>query len=349
MSFSISKLQNLIQANGFIPISYFIIDGMCFYVELYSTQTGEVFFMYIPSKYEFVMSENDITFKMKYINNKDLDNISDDGNIEDRYMSNVMPVNQEDIEEQLEDNYKHSISLKNISVQDLLQLKSIFQQLKRLKYSVQNLKYKLGIVYKNYLCAIRRDNSINCFYLKNYSKKKTKRIIIIVDLECFYLKIDRIAEDIGFVKNSLYRILSKNQGINSEALNSMLSNIGDMTDISYSVEVKQADNMARIQQIENMLSVMKEAYTSVQNNLKNFQNGSSVDNINNDINRVYKKNQLEKELQKINKIRQSLLAVLIELKEKCDDDFINTDNLLFDNNVMWERMTRNFAMLKSLS
>ena len=269
MSFSISKLQNLIQANGFIPISYFIIDGMCFYVELYSTQTGEVFFMYIPSKYEFVMSENDITFKMKYINNKDLDNISDDGNIEDRYMSNVMPVNQEDIEEQLEDNYKHSISLKNISVQDLLQLKSIFQQLKRLKYSVQNLKYKLGIVYKNYLCAIRRDNSINCFYLKNYSKKKTKRIIIIVDLECFYLKIDRIAEDIGFVKNSLYRILSKNQGINSEALNSMLSNIGDMTDISYSVEVKQADNMARIQQIENMLSVMKEAYTSVQNNLKN--------------------------------------------------------------------------------
>ena len=170
-----------------------------------------------------------------------------------------------------------------------------------------------------------------------------------MDLECFYLKIDRIAEDIGFVKNSLYRILSKNQGINSEALNSMLSNIGDMTDISYSVEVKQADNMARIQQIENMLSVMKEAYTSVQNNLKNFQNGSSVDNINNDINRVYKKNQLEKELQKINKIRQSLLAVLIELKEKCDDDFINTDNLLFDNNVMWERMTRNFAMLKSLS
>lgn len=102
----------------------------------------------------------------------------------------------------------------------------------------------------------------------------------------------------------------------------------------------------KIENLENMLNVMNESQKLVQNDIKNFEHGTQVDNINNDISRIYKKTQLEKELDKIIKIKQELLSVIIELKQKCDNEFLGVDNILFDNNVIWERMMKNFSLLK---
>lgn len=346
MSFSISKLQNLIQSNGFLTKSYFTMDGMCFYIELYSIQTGDIFYLYIPSKYNFKMSENEITFKLKYINIKDLENVDENGNIEEQYKSNALVIDPENMEDQLEDNYKQSISIKNISVTDLYELKNICKQVKRLRYSVQNLKYKLGIVYKNYICSIRRDDSLNCFYIKKYSKRNSKQIVIIVDLETFYLKLDRIHEDITIVKKSIYKILGKNQMINSDSLNNLLMNKKEILNITDCVQSRENDFLYKIEEVENMLKIMNESQKTIQNDIKNFEHGTQVDNINNDITRIYRRTQLEKEVDKIIKIKQELLSVLIELKQNCDNDFLSVDNILFDNNIAWERMMKNFSSLK---
>lgn len=342
MSFSINKLQNLIQSNGFMTKSYYIMDGTCFYIELYSIQTGEIFFLYIPSKYNFKMSENEMTFKLKYINVKDIENMDENGNIEEQYKAGSLVIDPDNVEDQLEDNYKQSISIKNISVTDLFQLKSIYKQMKRLRYSVQNLKYKLGIIYKNFICSIRRDDTINILYIKHYSKKDMKQIVVIVDLETFYLKLERIHEDMNIVKKSVYKILSKNQGINSESLNNLLLNKKDILSLSDCVQDRIENYLYKIENLENMLNVMNESQKLVQNDIKNFEHGTQVDNINNDISRIYKKTQLEKELDKIIKIKQELLSVIIELKQKCDNEFLGVDNILFDNNVIWERMMKIF-------
>lgn len=351
MSFSISKLQNLIQSNGFIIKSYFTMDGMCFYIELYSTLYGDTFFLYIPSKYNFSMKEDDNTFKMKYINNKDLENIDENGIVEEQYGNNVLALDSNNIEEQLEDNYKHSISIKNISLSDLFQIKNVFKQVNRLRYSVQNLKYKLGIQFKNYFCSIRRDDTINCFFLKHYKSSTKKRLIIIVDLETFYLRLDKIQEDISTIKHSIYKILNKNQSINTDTLNKMFesnskSSSNQMIQISQQIAYKHFDYINKIQSVENMLNTMIEAQKTLGNSIKNLETGSPIDNFNTDVNRIYKKNQIEKELEKILRIRQELLSVSIQLKEECDNNFLNVDNILFDNSVMLERIIKNFSALQ---
>ena len=195
MSLSLAKLENLLVSKGFVVINYFELDEACFYIELFAVKTADTFLMYIPSKYNFPITNGTNSFKIKYLDIDNADNVPDeyavkqeDVDIEDTYgNTNIeLSADKKNMEEELENNYKRPISLRDISGNDTLTLKAIHRQLRRFKYCVQNLKYKLAVIYKNYICAIRRDDSIDFFSVKNYPRNDSKKLMIIIDLETFY-------------------------------------------------------------------------------------------------------------------------------------------------------------------
>ena len=67
MSLSINKLEDLLAANGFVPIKYFIINNYCAYIETISIKNASTFIMSIPSKYKFKLKEGDNVYKLRYI------------------------------------------------------------------------------------------------------------------------------------------------------------------------------------------------------------------------------------------------------------------------------------------
>ena len=53
MPLSLSKLEDFLSKQGFIPNKFFIMDNTCFYIELFAVKTSDIFLLYIPSKYSF--------------------------------------------------------------------------------------------------------------------------------------------------------------------------------------------------------------------------------------------------------------------------------------------------------
>ena len=347
MPLSIEKLQDLITDKGFVPKTYYVMDGSCFYIELFCIKTAELFFLYIPSKYNFEIKGRDKdVFKIKYVDEAGLENPNTEEG-EDNYKNNHIQLSpdKEKFEDHLEDAYKHGISIKDISTNDTSMLRTIYKQIKRLKYSVENLKYKLGILYKNYIISIRRDNTINCILVKNYPREDVKRLVVIADLETFYSKSEKLGEDIRTVKNSVYSLLNKNQTINTQVLIKMIENKKEIVSIPEKTETKHIDYMDSIRKTEEMLNIMNEAETKLLKEMSELNEDNSG-SLNADISKVHSRSRIEKELAKISSIKEEIAKSSIELRSKCDNSILSVDCILFDNNVIWERMVKNFALLK---
>jgi len=354
MPLSIAKLQDFLSTKGFVANKYFIMDGSCFYIELFCLKTADIFFLYIPSKYDIRPQSAENTYKLKYIDMASSDNLPDEYagqpsniDIENAYgnMQVHLSPDKDQMEEHLESGYRHAISLSDISQDDTIDLKAIYRQLKRLKYCVQNLKYKLGIISKNYICAIRRDDSIDCFTIKNYPRDDCKQLVVIIDLETLYEKSDKVVDDIHTVRQSIYRVLERNQNMHGQVIEKIIENKKDISTIPQLAENKKLKYDQMISQLEQMITVMSEAEKKVLEQLYEINN-SNAPGLQNDINRVHQKARLEKELDRINAIRGSISKNMFILREKRDTAILSIDKIMFDNTVMFDCMVRNFAKLK---
>lgn len=354
MPLSIAKLQDFLTTKGFVANKYFTMDGSCFFIELFCLKTADIFLLYIPSKYDIKLHSGENAYKIKYIDMANSDNLTDEYagqpnniDVENAYgnMQVHLSPDKDRLEEHLENGYRHAISLSDISKDDTTDLKAIYRQLKRLKYCVQNLKYKLAIIYKNYLCAIRRDDTINCFAIKNYNREDCKQLMVIIDLETFYEKNEKLVEDIRIVRGSIYRVLERNQNMHGRVIEKIIENKKDISVIPQLAENKKAKYDTMIAQLEEMITTMSEAEKKVMEELYEL-NHNNEQGLQNDINRVHQKARLEKELDKINAIRGAITKNMFILREKRDNAILSVDKIMFDNTVMFDCMVRNFAKLK---
>ena len=291
---------------------------------------------------------------MKYIDMASSGNLADEyagkqGNndIVNTYgdMQVQLSPDKDEMEEHLENNYKQAISLDEISNDDITDIKAIYRQLKRLKFCVQNLKYKLAITYKNYICAIRRDDSIDCIMIKNYPRDPVKQLLVIVDLETLYEKEDKLLEDIQVVRESIYKVIERNQTNHGKIIERIIENKKDILVIPQLAERKKEKYETMLKQLETMLQKMSESEKKYLDELYEID-GANTQGLENDINRVHHKARIEKELDKINSIRASISKNILTLRSKRENAILNIDKIVFDNTVMFDRIVKNFAHLK---
>lgn len=346
MPLSISKLQKLLTDRELQINNLFVLDGYLFYVELLSLKSSDTFFLYIPSKYDINVEKND-HYKMKYIDISNSENIADEygENKEDDNLNILVSTGKENIEEHLKNNYKKSIPIGEISEEDTKELKAIHRQIKRLKNCVENINYKICIPYKNYICSIRRDNSIDFFTVKNFPRKNSKKLFIVIDLETLYGKNEEILKDLQTVKQSIYRVLEKNQNNHTYLLDTLMNSKGEIYNIPERQETHKIKYDSLLRELELMLNIMNKAEEKETNKLKTL-NEEKVDGLQNDISRVHRKSQIEKELMKIENIKNEIVKNINITREKRENTILNIDNILFDNTVMFDSMIKNFNKLR---
>lgn len=355
MPLSIHKLQELLLTKGFAPTKYFIQDNLCFYVELLS-KSADIFLLYIPSKYDITIKPDDVsapTYKIRYIDMNTEENITDeyagkpdDLDVEATYGDTHIELSpdKEKIEEHLENNYKHPISLRDMSKDDATDLKALFRQMKRLTYCVQNLKYKLGVFYKNYICSIRRDNSISCFDVKHHPQISCKKLMVVVDLETFYDKSDKLTDDIHTVRDSIYKVLERNQGMHGRVLGKIIDNKKDIAVIPNQVELRKQKYDEMLNELQNMLDIVSDTESKLLTDLHSMDEKSS--DLQSDINRIHQKSKLERELDKIGSLKGEITRVMVAIRDKRENAILNIDKIMFDNTVMFDCVVKNFAKLK---
>ena len=160
-------------------------------------------------------------------------------------------------EDQLENNYNHPLSLKDVSKDDMKILREIFRQLKRLRLCVQSLKYKLCITYKNYLCCIRRDDTFDGFSILGISGNRERKLFVTIDLEAMYQKLNTLSLDVKTVREGVYRVLDKNHVKHTRNLQKILEHKADFVNSSEFVGRKKSKYTSYLKELETMLEKLK--------------------------------------------------------------------------------------------
>jgi hypothetical protein len=364
MPLSINKLEKLLSKKGLLPKKYFTMHGLCVYIEVLSISNADSFMLYIPSKYEISISDMENVYKTRYID------VSEDGNIIGDYAGepdnfelekeydevdiDLSPDNRhrDDMAGYLEEHYNHPLSLKDITRDDTKHLREIFRQLRRLKFCVQSLSYKLCILFKDYLCCIRRDDTFEGFAIQNLRGPSEMKLMVTLDLETLYSKIDSVSVDVKTVREGVYNVLNKNQSKHIRNLQKMLEQKNDLTAFSEIVLQKKTKYANYLSRLESLLADLgnseKKTIEKLMEIEEKYNNEASLKGLHNDIERTHQTAKYETELNKINSVKQELIRNILVIKAKHEDLSLKVDKIVFDNTVMIDAIIKNFVLLSEL-
>jgi hypothetical protein len=364
MPISIRKLDNLLASKGFVCKTFFTYEGFCVYIEVFSVQNASSFMLYVSPRYEMKIEERENVYELKYMEiSREDENISnfyanepDDVDIEEFYNSNEINFNNynqqnSNLEKLLMEDYNKELSIKDINKDDTQNLKDIFRQLNRFMYCVQNIKYKLTIVYRNYLCSITKDNELDCFLILNYPRIDQRKLYIYIDLKTLYVKMDTFVNDIRTVKEGIYKLLNQNQIKHTKVLNDMLEQKITILQYSEKVQTKKEELSAYIREFENLLVNLTENEKSLYEKLDKVRGKNSeygIKGLHDDIEKSHLSAHYEAELEKIQGVKQEIIENIIKLKTEQENITLKMDKILFDNSIMINEISKNFLKLAEI-
>ena len=364
MPLSFNKLEKLLSGRGLIPKKYFVIKGVIVYIEILSISNADTFMLYIPSKYEISIGDDNDVYKLKYVD------ITEDGHIPADYAGepdnfdldknydgediDLSPgINQKDIAGYLEEKYKHPVSLKdNNNSGNIIQLREVFRQLRRLKFCTQSVKYKIVIVSGSYLCCIRRDDTFECFFIHNFEETTERRLMVSIDLETLYEKINSVSIDIKTVRDGIYRVLDKNQVKHARNIEKMLDHKNQIITFSDLVTKKKNKYSIALERLENLLNDLviseKKMIEKISDLENRYYGQASLKGMHVDIEKSNQISKYENELSRINVIKQDLIRNILNVKTKHENLSLRVDNIVFDNIIMIDAILKNFVKLSKV-
>ena len=337
-SISLENLTKLIDGCDFYIKTYYGIHDRCNYIEVVSKKCGISYLLYIPSKFKVslrgqnynelkeirdVMNTKDVTYEYGYTkDNKKFEEMYSMDNLSEKVDENV-----------LQNNYKRELQFVNVKSKNNENVKSIYRQLSRFKYSVENLKYKLGIMYLSYICVITRNNEIVYYYIKNTTNVlENKKLLVVFDLEILYEIYHDIHNELTDLRKSIYNLLSKNYTINIQYVHKMIN------------EKMNIDNMKR--KVENL----KNKYDSKYNDYNTLLSTCTIKEtlIREKIKKEGKNNQTIIQLKDVLKTKSGIIMDLIGLIEKRDNYILMCDNVMYDNVIMYDKICNNIKLLSEI-
>jgi hypothetical protein len=373
MKLNVDKFLRFLQNKNFYVSRLYSMENDLMFAEVVSQTTGDEILLYIPSKYIIPARDNVNNIPMhalKEIEIEKNDHLAveyagqaDDHAIELAYgdVDVDLVSNDDHIEDHLTNKYKKTIDIRHLSKSEVLQVKSIYRQLQRLAFGVKNLKYKLAILYKKFLFVVRRDDSITCFEIKKLDgKEKNKTIRVVIDLETFFEKEElNMINDVRTVRDSIYKVLEKNQSTHTNMIQRIMENKKDIFLLPQLCQQKKVKYDALIERLESMYETIKDSETNLINDFEDKKemnevirankNDSQTNAVNGDIERVNREAGFQKEKEKLNTLKAAVIKYLTIIRNKKEFFILGIDKVMFDNTIMFDAMMKNFGKLKDFS
>lgn len=349
---SLGKLEKLLYSKNFTVLSYFSLDKLCVYMEIVSMITGDVLFLYIPSKYSFPMEGQKPCYEVEYLDiDNDVEKIAhsfatqpDSLELSSSYRSvsvNDTSANSTGLTKELENDYRHNITITDRNNKEKKNVNDIIRQIRRLKLCVESTRYKICIIYKDCMCSIRRDDELELIRIKNYPVTDQLRLCVRTDLEFVYTKLEFLQDNIHTIKNNLFSVLINNQQKNSANLRKLLQEKERVHNyIATSISSYQiSDN--RLKSLIEMLQVIVRKEKSLVNEINTFGNQpigtSNYDTIGH-----------QRELIRIRQLKSEIVTTILHVNKSKEHSVLSIDNVLFDNQIMLKQVLENFSNLSNI-
>ena len=363
MVLSITKLIKLLISKGFYPKSFFRIYKVCAFIEIVSNKNGESYMIYIPSKYSFQINNEifpniyDLDTVNNKINDEDEDEDDEKYKLIQRYAEHTKDIDdiyhninianpglfrdKKDLEDILKKKYKKNIK---IGKNDTGNLKCLKRQMERLRYCVQNIDYRLVIIYKSYLCFLHTEDDIDLFNIKLFPEISERVLYVTLDLELLYNSNDNLNSDLKQISNGINKILDKNYKFHIQNLQTLLTtkeNIVKLVNIAIS---KKQDNNLYIDEFVKLFRVMNDNELQIKNQIQDLKQ-EKQSSIYSDIEFSHTKHRFDKELSKCQKVKNEVLTQITQLKSENSNISLTMDKILFDNIILLDQVFKNLEIL----
>ena len=365
MNVSLKKLLTFLKSFNIDCISIYGIDNICIYLKLISVENGKFFLLYIPSKYE--INYNSESSSIPYVKINYID-INEDGsipvdygggedikNIEECYNEIDTPLNlntdEKKLEESLMDNYNYPVSLKDVSSEDMNIIKNIFRQLRRFKFFIQNLDYRICISYKYYMCFFTRKNNYEC--ISHNKMVNNRNLTITIDLELLYVKLEDnniLTKDLGRIYLGINDNINRNQNKHFNYLREMLQYNSNLDIENQSIFTCKKQNKSYLKKLQKMLENIIRGEKTILEDINNIKNKYSHNytSVTNDIQKSHLLSSKLKELSEIHEIKNDIIDNICNINEKIQDISLNVDQIYFDNIIMLNKIIKNFKKLNNI-
>ena len=351
---SVKKLVSLIEKKGYYCSKFFCYKKACVYIEILAKETAMPYMLYIPSNYDFIYETMGNQYEYYEISYLDYTNTED---IVDKYGKNKLldqdyyadidmkPKYNEscNMEDKLTKKYENTIVLNQYKSGEHFDLRCIVRQLERLVYSVSKLDYKLCIFYKKYLCAIKRDNSIECFYVKELHTNY-RNIIVSFDLEMMYNTTpEDIREDLGQINESVYNIFENNRQKHLDNIFAIFDKKNHIKKIYSKLLKKKSDYALQIINYQKLYNTVNDKEKDIGNRIKQYkQTKNRYANAETNLAKIDK---IKREGTKLLDIQNKIIVNMNISRQKYNDVLLTIDKILFDNIIMLDKIMKNFTMI----
>jgi len=361
MPLSYQKLEKVLLSKGFIPRKIFIIKEVISYIEVYNSKNADIFLVYIQSKYTINAPRGNDIYNIQYVEidedghiPNDYGKEPDDFDLENQYeevdLELTHDIKRNDLENRLVENYNHPVSLKDIKKSDKNTLREIFRQLRRLKLCVQNVKYKISIMFDNYLCNLRYDNTFDAFVVENYTTSN-RQLYITLDLETLYEKLDSVSSDVCTIRDTIYRVMDKNKHKHARILAKMFDHKANLASFSDKINSRTSTYNYHLVELNNMLETTNISEKKLKDTITKMRKvhlESSRSGIHTDAERVHQLDQLEKKLQQILKVKDDVAKNVTKVRTKKEDIDLQVDTTIFDCAIMFDSILKKLTFLSTL-
>ena len=329
-----AKLERTLNKNNYAVESIFAYKGICRYIRIISLKTGDCMILYTDPEFGFSPPPDKPIIDMKLVEfTTDNDDVvekfheyPDTKEFEGKYrIPVVVKSSEENFEEQVENKYKHKIFLKDMEKPKILGIKACFRQLQRLSLMTQDLQYKLCIFDGVYMFTVDEGEIINCYQTTTAS---SLQVSVVVGLEYFYKKMEVVKEDNIVIKDSLYKLITKNHIQSFDSIKGLIKSLQDSFSSVDIVAIKQREIDDAISKTSELLEKVSTHLISLIEQYKNLEESKPTETV-----YVHEKKRLEDKVKSSEELKQKLLNYMVSLKEQKDRLFLSLDQIEFDTSI----------------
>lgn len=353
MTLSIKKLQRKLTENGFFPDRYYQRNGVCVFIDCVVTENGQRFILVIPKEYKIYIEPDEDTFNIDIYDlpeiskdiKKEYENEVEPLDIAEQYESDIPThVDEEDMTSVLEKEYKYEISIEDKNPENIRVLKDVYRQLSRLKYSVVNSKYSLGIMFKNYMFLDIKDDIVP-FVIKNsqgsqFKSTNTRQLLITMNIEDFFISLETIKESMTRIRDGVEKILNRNYRKQITLLENMTNKCISSIKTFHSINNKKM----------KMIDVSNELKQHYDKCLLN--EGSAINKMRRMIDETPDEEEdirkIQRDLKTMENTKADILNHMMDTNERINTISLGIDKIMFDNLVLFNSIVYNFETLAKI-
>lgn len=349
--FSIDNLSIVLNKYNFEIVNSYSINHVVVIIRCVHLSTQNHICITIPDKFpiRYEDSLEIVPFTDTTLDTNDRKIVSDDLKLykeideeKDEYLD---PTEADKLIEQYQ---SIDIDSENISILKS-NIQSTSKQLQRLKLCTNNILYKICIIMETSISYVNDKNEIETFVLKKCVPKtnETKEIVLIIDLESFYDKINNpiknqkknfVQEDIQRVYNNLFTILKDTQQIRQKKIQTVFKNFPNMLKtLNSTLELKKIyeNQMNDLKSILFDINRKEEKTKDEMTKLSHLQFSLSDNS--------YKLK--ETEMSRLKEYKQENNRLLHELKNKYENLLLTIDDTLFESILLFNQIHSQFKKL----